>query len=108
MSTRTTRGPDDEALAGGVERMQAATTLTVERRPIAWAGLRTFPPDRRPVVGFDPAAPGLFQLVGQGGYGVQTAAAVSRLAADLIAGRAPSLDVDAALYNPARFRRGVA
>jgi D-arginine dehydrogenase len=52
----------------------------------AWAGLRTFAPDRNPVLGADPAAPGLWWLAGQGGYGIQTAPALARLVAAAVTG----------------------
>jgi D-arginine dehydrogenase len=70
-----------------------------------WAGLRTFAPDRVPVIGRDPAQPSFFWLAGQGGYGFQTAPAAAALAADVLTGRAPMLDkgVTAAL-SPSRFR----
>jgi D-arginine dehydrogenase len=72
----------------------------------SWAGLRTFAPDRTPVVGFDPAAEGFFWLAGQGGYGIQTAPALSRLAGDLLTGGDGSrVDVVAALA-PGRLRAG--
>lgn len=35
-----------------------------------WTGLRTFAPDRRPVLGEDPALPGLHWCAGLGGFGV--------------------------------------
>ncbi len=35
-----------------------------------WTGLRTFAPDRRPLLGAEPAAPGLWWLAGLGGFGV--------------------------------------
>lgn len=35
-----------------------------------WSGLRTFAPDRRPILGADPEAPGLWWLAGLGGFGV--------------------------------------
>lgn len=37
-----------------------------------WSGLRTFAPDRRPVLGADPDLPGLWWAAGLGGYGVST------------------------------------
>jgi D-arginine dehydrogenase len=40
-----------------------------------------------PVCGFDPQAAGFFWLAGQGGTGLQTAPALSQIAADLILGR---------------------
>lgn len=74
---------DDEILAGGIERFMQATTVEVTRLEHSWGGLRTFTTDGSPAVGFDPAAEGFFWLVGQGGYGIQTAPAMARLAAAL-------------------------
>ncbi|MBK8458371.1 MAG: FAD-binding oxidoreductase [Phyllobacteriaceae bacterium] len=81
---------DDMALAEGLDRFQQATTCEVTRVDRNWAGLRSFFPDRTPAAGF--AADGFFVLAGQGGYGIQTAPALSRLAADLILGLPPELD----------------
>jgi D-arginine dehydrogenase len=83
--------------------------LEVTRVPHHWAGLRTFTPDRVPAVGFDPAAPGFFWLVGQGGYGIQTAPALGRLATALAQGLPAPADLidqglDPADLAPARFR----
>ena len=52
----------------------------------SWAGLRSFVADRTPVAGFAPDAAGFFWLAGQGGYGIQTAPAMGRLAAALVRG----------------------
>lgn len=82
---------DDMVLAEGLHRYEQAVTTPVTRVERSWAGLRTFAPDRTPVVGFSAEAEGFFWLAGQGGYGVQTSPALSRLAADLVAGRAPAL-----------------
>lgn len=75
--------PDDLDVAVCVERIEAATTLTVDRVGRRWAGLRTFASDRTPVAGFDARDETFFWLAGQGGYGVQTAPALSELAAAL-------------------------
>jgi D-arginine dehydrogenase len=75
--------PDELDLAIAVERIERATTLDVKRIRSCWAGLRSFVPDRSPVAGFASGAPGFFWLVGQGGYGIQTAPALSRMAAAL-------------------------
>lgn len=99
---------DDLDVAMAVERLETLTTLRVERVASSWAGLRTFAPDRVPVVGFDPTLAGFFWLAGQGGYGVQTAPALARTAAALAAGE-PLPDevaaegVTAAMLSPARF-----
>lgn len=53
----------------------------------SWACLRTFAPDQRPVVGWDPALPWLFWVAGLGGHGATTCAAIGRLAAGDLARR---------------------
>jgi len=82
---------EDMVLAEGIDRYERAVTTPVTRVTRNWAGLRTFVPDRTPVVGFDPRATGFFWLAGQGGYGIQTAPALSGLTADLIAARVSKL-----------------
>jgi D-arginine dehydrogenase len=62
----------------------------------AWAGLRTFTPDRNPAVGRDAAEPSFVWLAGQGGAGIKTAPALAELVADVITDDAappPDLDV---------------
>jgi D-arginine dehydrogenase len=66
--------------------MMAATTIEVERLEHSWGGLRTFAPDGSPVIGFDPPTEGFFWLVGQGGYGIQSAPGLSAMAADMARG----------------------
>lgn len=69
----------------------------------ARAGLRTFAPDRRLVIGDDPRRPGFFWLAGQGGWGIETSPAVGRIAAELLVrGQMPGPQLDAA-FSPARF-----
>ncbi|MFN0115731.1 MAG: NAD(P)/FAD-dependent oxidoreductase [Paracoccaceae bacterium] len=95
---------DDMVLAEGLARYEAMVTEPVTRLLSNWAGLRTFSPDRVPVIGMAPAAPGFFWLAGQGGYGFQSSAAAARLAADLIGGTRPALPADlVAALSPARF-----
>ena len=53
----------------------------------SWACLRTFAPDRRPVVGWDMDLPGLFWVAGLGGHGATGSAAVGKRAAELIVER---------------------
>ncbi|MYB82885.1 MAG: FAD-binding oxidoreductase [Acidimicrobiales bacterium] len=97
--------PREIDVAVGIEAVNRATTLAIRAVRSTWAGLRTFSPDRVPVVGFDPQAPGFFWCAGQGGTGIQTAPAIARLTADLIGGNAPVGDL-AALepqLSPHRF-----
>jgi D-arginine dehydrogenase len=76
--------PEELDIAICVDRVQAALDIEVRRVTHSWAGLRTFAPDRTPVVGFDPKVAGLFWCAGQGGYGIQTAPALARTAAALV------------------------
>jgi D-arginine dehydrogenase len=83
--------PEELDVALAVDRFQALTTMRVTRPVRTWAGLRTFMPDGIPAVGFDDRIAGFFWLVGQGGFGMQTAPALGRLSAELLAGREPAL-----------------
>jgi glycine/D-amino acid oxidase-like deaminating enzyme len=95
---------DDMVLAEGLARYEEMVTEPVTRLLASWAGLRTFAPDRVLVIGPDAREPSFFWLAGQGGYGFQTCPAASRLAADLIGGRAPEIGADlVAALSPARF-----
>jgi D-arginine dehydrogenase len=101
--------PDEMDIAVAVDRLETATTLPVRRLAARWAGLRSFVADRTIVCGFDPAAAGFFWLAGQGGYGIQTSAAMSRVAGALASGRAlpddiAGLGVTEADLSPARLR----
>jgi D-arginine dehydrogenase len=95
---------DDMVLAEGLYRFELAMDYPVTRVERSWAGLRSFAPDRTPVAGFDPAVEGFFWLAGQGGYGIQTAPALSRLAGQLIRRASGELESLAAALSPARFR----
>lgn len=75
----------DVAIA--IDRIEQATTLTIRRPARVWAGLRSFVADGVPVVGERPDAPGFVWLAGQGGYGIQTCAAMAALAASVALGR---------------------
>lgn len=96
--------PDEYEMALAAHRVEERTTVTVRRIEHRWAGLRTFAPDRLPVVGFAPDREGFFWLAGQGGAGLQTSPAIARIVASLIAGSSwPVADVTAAELSPARF-----
>ena len=78
---------DELDIAVAVDRIEQATTLQIRRITHKWAGLRTFASDRSPVVGWDPVQPAFFWLAALGGFGIQTAPALSRLAAGLVLDR---------------------
>jgi glycine/D-amino acid oxidase-like deaminating enzyme len=96
---------DDLVLAMGLARYEEMVTEPVTRMIANWAGLRSFAPDRVPVIGFDAHDPTFFWLAGQGGYGFQSSDGASRLAAALVLGErggfSPQLS---AALNPARFK----
>jgi D-arginine dehydrogenase len=100
--------PEEFDIALGIHRIQEATTFTVARPTATWAGLRSFVPDGEIVIGFDPRQAGFFWLAAQGGYGIQSAAGASLLAATLIEG-VPLPDelsrhgVDPDVVSPSRF-----
>lgn len=100
--------PEEWDIAVAVDRLETATTLSVRSIRRRWAGLRSFAPDRTPVVGFSSEMPGFFWLAGQGGYGIQTSPALSRLAAALVVGLPvpddlEHLGVGAGSLSPARL-----
>ena len=100
--------PEDLEVAIAVDRFEQASGARVEKVFHRWAGLRVFSADRTPVVGFDPTADGFFWLVGQGGYGIQSAEGLGRLTAALACGDAVPADlaaegVDAASLARSRF-----
>jgi D-arginine dehydrogenase len=97
---------EDMVLAEGLDRFERAVDYPITRVEHSWAGLRSFAPDRTPVVGFDRTADGFFWLAGQGGYGIQTSPGLSKLAARLIR-QAPVEDELQAIVprlSPDRFR----
>jgi D-arginine dehydrogenase len=85
--------PEELDLAIAADRIEAAITFKIARIQRRWAGLRSFVPDKTMVVGFAPDAEGFFWLAGQGGYGIQTAPAMGRIAAALARGEALPEDV---------------
>ncbi|UCE32735.1 MAG: FAD-binding oxidoreductase, partial [Burkholderiales bacterium] len=101
--------PEELDIAVCVDRIEAAFALRIGRIESKWAGLRSFVRDKCPVCGFDPQAPEFFWLAGQGGYGIQSAPALARLAAALALGGHVPDDIAAqgfALENVAPQRLG--
>ena len=100
--------PEELDIAIAIDRIETATTLQI-RRPIrTWAGLRSFVADGDLVGGFDAAVPGFFWVAAQGGYGIQTSAAMGQACAGLLRGMAlpPHLadfGLTPAMLSPARL-----
>jgi D-arginine dehydrogenase len=98
--------PEQIDVALAIDRFEQVVDWPVERVERSWAGLRSFAPDRLPVYGFDPHAPGFFWCAGQGGFGIQTSPAGAKLAAALLLAEEPSpmvAQIDPAIYAPTRF-----
>ncbi len=92
--------PDDLGVALAAERIERATTLEIRLIRRHWAGLRSFVPDRGPVIGMDPERAGFFWLAGQGGFGIMTSSGAARAAASLIVDAALPSDLEASGLRP--------
>jgi D-arginine dehydrogenase len=101
--------PEELDIALAIHRIQEMTTLAIRRRTRTWAGLRSFVADGDLVGGFEPAAPGFFWVAAQGGYGIQTSAAMGETCAALARGlpippRIAAFGLTEAMLSPARLR----
>jgi D-arginine dehydrogenase len=101
--------PEEIDIATGIARIQEATTMIIRRPARIWAGLRSFVPDGELVGGFDTAVPGFFWVAGQGGYGIQTAAAMGQACSAILFGQPmppalASLGISAERLSPRRLR----
>jgi D-hydroxyproline dehydrogenase subunit beta len=97
--------PDPAALAEMARRAISLFPFLAEVRAIrAYTGFRPASPDHLPIIGADPAVPGLFHATGHEGAGIGLAPATAELITALITGTVPP--VDAAPFDPARFGAG--
>ena len=102
--------PEELDVALAIERVNEHTTLGIRSVNSAWAGLRTFAPDRAMVIGPESGRGGFVWCVGQGGTGIQTAPGAGRLVADLIVKGRPDprrfdpVGLDLSGLLPDRFR----
>ena len=100
--------PEEIDVAWAVHHFESATTIRVGRVARSWAGMRSFSPDRLPVIGPDPANSRFFWLAGQGGYGILSSPALGALAAaTLTETELPSglreTGLDPTVFAPGRF-----
>jgi D-arginine dehydrogenase len=98
----------DIALAA--HNIESTTHLEIKHIHHKWGGLRTFSPDRQPVIGYDAQSPGFFWFVGQGGFGIQTSAAAAHAGALLamkesLPAEYLAAGVTAEVLSPQRFTR---
>lgn len=99
--------PEELDVAWAAHYVEEATTVPVRRIAKSWAGMRSFSPDKLPVIGFAPEHPNFFWLAGQGGYGILTSPALGTLTASLLTGGGLPDDVSAQAarqFSPIRFR----
>lgn len=102
--------PEEIDVAWAAHYVEEATTVPVRRIFKSWAGMRSFSPDKLPVIGFARERPDFFWLAGQGGYGILTSPALGAFAASLLVGApAPeafeAIGLDAVKFSPARLER---
>ncbi|WP_430391424.1 NAD(P)/FAD-dependent oxidoreductase [Dyella sp. 20L07] len=100
--------PEELDIALGIHRIEEATTMTIRRPTRTWAGLRSFVGDGDLVGGFAADADNFFWLAAQGGYGIQTSAAMGETCANLALGRAlpghlQDAGLSAAMLDPRRL-----
>ncbi len=95
--------PDELEIARAFDLVNELTMITSRHVNATWGGLRTFAPDRLPVVGFDPDVEGFFWYCGQGGYGVQTSPALSRFGAAVLRGDRLPADLAARGLDPVQL-----
>jgi D-arginine dehydrogenase len=98
--------PEELDVAIAIDRFEQAVDWRILARERAWAGLRSFSPDRVPIYGFDAQAQGFFWFAGQGGFGIQTAPAAAMIgAALLLDGTLPDMvaGIDVGRYAATRF-----
>jgi D-arginine dehydrogenase len=95
-------------IAQAIDRIQRMTTLEIRRPTRTWAGLRSFVADGDLVGGWDTKVPGFFWVAAQGGYGIQTSAAMGEACAALARGlplpeRIADFGLTAAMLSPERL-----
>ncbi|VWX61898.1 FAD-dependent catabolic D-arginine dehydrogenase DauA [Burkholderiales bacterium 8X] len=101
--------PEELDIALAMHRIEEALAIDIRRPTRTWAGLRSFVADGDLVGGFDDQAPGFFWLAAQGGYGIQTSAAMGESCAALARGlpvpaHPASFGITAELLSPIRLR----
>ncbi|MDI7861711.1 FAD-binding oxidoreductase [Rhizobiaceae bacterium n13] len=107
-SVPTDAQPEEIDVAWAAHYVEEATTVEVRRVARSWAGLRSFSPDRLPVIGPAPDQPHFFWLAGQGGFGILSSPALGQLAASILLEKEPPEaclrhGLDRQHFRPGRF-----
>lgn len=101
--------PDEYDIAVCMDRIQTHTTIKTNKITSSWAGLRSCVSDITPVIGYDNSKVPFFWLVGQYGYGIQTAPSASQIACSLLLHKGipknvADLGLNEKQLSPARLR----
>jgi D-arginine dehydrogenase len=101
--------PEELDIATAIYRIEQATNLQIRRPQHSWAGLRSFVADGDLVGGYEPEVQGFFWVAAQGGYGIQTSAAMGQACAALVRGehlpaQLSGFGVSAERLSPSRLR----
>ncbi|MEK1908125.1 MAG: FAD-binding oxidoreductase [Pseudomonas sp.] len=101
--------PEELDIALGIYQIEEHTSLSIRRPAHTWAGLRSFVADGDLVGGYDPQGQDFFWVAAQGGYGIQTSAAMGEACAALIRHlplpeRFSGFGLSAAMLSPSRLR----
>jgi sarcosine oxidase subunit beta len=92
----------DTVVASALDRFPWFEQVSLDRKA-CWWGYYEITPDHHAIVGIDPARPRWINACGFSGHGVQQAAAVGRIVAQLATGAAPMVDIGSLAIE--RFRR---
>jgi D-arginine dehydrogenase len=100
--------PEELDIALGIYQIEEHTNLSIRRPAHTWAGLRSFVADGDLVGGFDPQVADFFWVAAQGGYGIQTSAAMGMACAALARGESlpehlRQFGLTEAMLSPARL-----
>ena len=98
--------PEELDVAMVLDTLCRCTTLQIDRPVSTWAGLRSFAADGVPVIGFDTSDDQFFWVAALGGFGIQTAPAYARIAAELIEGNSEigTLELSSHELGPGRLQ----
>jgi sarcosine oxidase subunit beta len=91
----------DNILERALDRIPQLETAEIANQ---WVGLYETTPDHRAIIGWEPEVKGLLHLTGFSGHGLMHAPAAGSVAAELVAGREPSIDISD--LAPDRFAKG--
>jgi D-arginine dehydrogenase len=100
---------DEIDIAIALDAVNESLTMPLRSVRRSWAGLRTFTPDRVPVVGRDQANDTFIWLSGQGGAGIKIAPALGAIVASIVSGAGidplETFGESVESLSPARFAR---